>query len=119
MSADRIAALKALIAYELPLEPALATLASCGWDIDGPLVTLTHNDVARILQRKVAGLLTAEQFTDSADLIECREDIHLPIGPPDVSAAIFRLANPGLQRPITEALVAEMSAAFEKPGSAV
>ena len=112
MSADRIAALKALIAYELPVEPTLAKLALFRWGCEQPLIALTHKDVVCILQRHMVGALSAEQLTDWADLIECREDIELASEPPDISAAISRLANPALYGPVTRTLVAELSAAF-------
>lgn len=105
MSAQRVEALRALIAYNLPVEPALAVLASCGWDCENPLVELTRGDLLNVLDRYSLGVLTAAQLTDWADLLECRDDVLLPRGSPDLSEMIFRLANPNLAGPIDTALV--------------
>jgi len=110
MSADRIAALHELVAYHLPLDSTLAKLAAFGWDAPAPLLTLAASDVMRMLQRFSTGDISAEQLTDWADLIECREDIALPRQPVDISAVIFRLANPNLEGPVTPALVTELQA---------
>ena len=97
MSGDRTAALKALISYNVPLEPALAVLASCGWDCDEPLVTLSNEDVVAVLDRYLAGSLTPDQVADWADLLECREDIELA---PHLADVLFQLANPSINGPV-------------------
>jgi hypothetical protein len=105
MQRDRAQLLRALIAYELPIEPVLADLRSFGWDAPEPLVLLTREDIVRVLDRYLAGELTAEQVTDWADLVECREDIGFPGGDEDVlSDAVFRLANPNLRDEVTPEL---------------
>ena len=108
MSESRIAALKQLIAYRLPIESTIAALATFGWDCEAPLVTLSVHDVLPVLERFLAGDLTAEQLTDWADLIECREDIACADKPIDLSKIVFRLANPNLRGPITVDVVAEI-----------
>lgn len=108
MSESRVAALRELIAYRLPIEGTLATLASFGWDSPAPLVTLSEKDVLLVLERFLTGALTSEQLTDWADLIECREDIALPSQPVNLSDVVFRLANPNLQGPVTVHGVAEV-----------
>jgi hypothetical protein len=77
--------LRALIGYELPVEPVLAALRSFGWDAPEPVVLLTREDIVRILDRYLAGKLTTEQVTDWADLVECREDIGFPSGDEDAA----------------------------------
>lgn len=119
MSDDRLRALRALIAYELPLEPALAVLASCSWDCEEPLTSLTASDVLRMLDCHSSGALTSAQLTDWADLLECREDIHLPSAPFNISAMMFRLANPNLEGPVTDALVEQMRAELVSAHGAV
>jgi hypothetical protein len=97
--------LRALIGYELPVEPVLAALRSFGWDAPEPVVLLTREDIVRILDRYLAGKLTTEQVTDWADLVECREDIGFPSGDEDVlREAVFRLANPNLRGEVTHDL---------------
>lgn len=116
MSGDRKAALKALISYSLPLEPSLAVLASCGWGCDEPLVTLSSGDVVAVLDRYLAGSLTADQVTDWADLLECREDIELPA---HLTDALFRLANPNINGPVCPAVAVALRQALLHPGGAV
>src|ERR1043166_6351741 len=53
--------LRALIGYELPVEPVPAALRSFGWDAPEPVVLLTREDIVRILDRYLAGKLTTEQ----------------------------------------------------------
>ena len=102
MLGDRIQTLRALIAYGLPIEPVLADLQSFGWDAPESLVTLNREDIIRILDRYLTGELTAEQVTDWANLLECREDIGFPEGDEDLlSETIFRLANPYLTDEVT------------------
>lgn len=108
MSESRVVALKELIAYRLPIEGALAALASLGWDSPAPLVTLSEKDVLLVLERFLTGDLTSEQLTDWADLIECREDIALPSEPINLSEVVFRLANPDLEGPVTVHAVTEL-----------
>ena len=105
MGRNRAQLLRALIAYELPIEPVLADLRGFGWDAPDPLVVLTREDIVRILDRYLAGELGASEVTDWADLVECREDIGFPDGERDVlSDAVFRLANPNLRDDVTPEL---------------
>jgi hypothetical protein len=105
MGQDRAQLLRALIAYELPIEPVLADLRGFGWDAPHPFVLLTRDDIVRILDRYLAGELGAAEVTDWADLVECREDIAFPGGDKDVlSDALFRLANPNLRDDVTPEL---------------
>jgi hypothetical protein len=108
MSNERAAALQALIAYQLPIEPVLGTLSSLGWDQQEPLVALSPEAFASVLERCLAGELSLEQLTDWADLIECREDIEVPAEPQDLSHLVFRLANPNLEGAVTKELVGEL-----------
>ena len=119
MSDDHVAALRELVAYRLPVDGTLAKLAAFGWDAPAPLFTLTTADVLQVLQRFLTGELSAEQVTDWADLIECREDIALPRLPLDLSQVIFRLANPNLQGPVTHALATELQDRLAGSGGAV
>ncbi|OLE46940.1 MAG: hypothetical protein AUG01_11250 [Candidatus Rokubacteria bacterium 13_1_20CM_2_69_58] len=105
MQRDRAELLRALIAYELPIEPVLAELRSFEWDSPNPLVVLTREDIVRILDRYLAGELGAAEVTVWADLIECRDDIGFPGGDEDLlSDALFRLANPNLRGDVTPEL---------------
>lgn len=104
MPLDRTTALQALVAYELPLEPAFAVLSQAPWESEHPLVLLTASDVCSVLRRYLDGSLSAEQVTDWADLLECREDIAPVEGQELLQEVLFRLANPALREPVTPAL---------------
>jgi hypothetical protein len=102
---DRKVALAALIAYQLPIDPVLASLGSFGWDLAEPLATLTKADVVRILDRFLSGSITGEQVTDWADLVECREDIGYPEADhAQLVETMFTLANPNLRGDVTREL---------------
>ena len=102
MTLDRTAALRALIAYEQPIEPTLSNLRAYGWDAPEPLATLTKADIISILDRYISGNLTSQQVTDWADLVECREDIALSeTDESSISDVVFQLANPNLRGEIT------------------
>ncbi len=105
MPINRITALQNLVAYALPLEPALEVLSQEPWDCEQPLVRFTAKDVSAVLHRYLRGELTAEQVTDWADLLECREDVAPVAGQENLAEVLFRLANPELREPITPALV--------------
>ena len=105
MGRNRVQLLRALIAYELPIEPVLADLRGFGWDAPHALVVLTRDDIVRILDRYLAGELGAAEVTDWAELLECREDIAFPGDDEDfLSDALFRLANPNLRGDVTPEL---------------
>ena len=105
MGRNRAQLLRALIAYELPIEPVLADLRGFGWDAPNPLVVLAREDIVRILDRYLVGDLGAPEVTDWADLVERRADIAFPGGDKDVlSDALFRLANPNLRNDVTPEL---------------
>jgi hypothetical protein len=105
MPRDRAQLLRALIAYQFPIESVLVELRGLGWDAAEPLVLLTREDVVRILDRYLAGESGAAEVTEWANLLECREDIAFSGGEEDVlSDAVFRLANPDLTDEVTPEL---------------
>jgi hypothetical protein len=113
MAHDRASALRALIAYEQPMEPILAELRAHGWDAPEPLATLTKADVISILDRYLSGELTHQQVADWADLVECREDIELSeAGAVSISHAVFQLANPNLRGDLTFQVAERMRSAL-------
>jgi hypothetical protein len=105
MERDRAQLLRALIAYELPIEPVLADLRAFGWDAPDALVVLIREDIVRILDRYLSGELGAAEVTHWANLVECRDDIAFPGDDEAVlSDALFRLANPDLTDDVTPEL---------------
>jgi hypothetical protein len=114
MNTDRVRALHSLVKYELPVDRALAQLSSFGWDAPEPLVWLTSADVENLLARYASGELTAEQVTDWADLIECREDIGVSNEEAYLNGIVFRLANPNLNEEITPQVVGRMQKEIQR-----
>ena len=98
----RKALLERLVAYRLPIEPVLEGLSHFPFDSDEELVCIQREDVVSIIDRFVAGNLTAEQVTDWADQVEVRDDLGVEDNHREILRdAIFRLANPNLRDPIT------------------
>jgi hypothetical protein len=101
-----------LVAYELPIEPVLQALAAFPFDCE-ELVHLRRSDLLAILDRFLAGRLTADQVTDWADQVELRDDVGLEVGfEIQLRDAIFRLANPILNEPVTSELAMRLRADF-------
>ena len=93
-------AVQALVQFTRPARELRDALAEHPWDWDArALATLTLTDIAHVLRRYEDGDLTADAVETWANLIECREDIDLD---EIASEAIFDLANPELQGPLTE-----------------
>jgi hypothetical protein len=110
MAEDRAAVLRALIAYRLPVGAIIEKLASFGWDAIGPVAFISSGDIDRILTRYLTQELTANQVTDWADLVECREDIGYQPGQEHLADIVFELANPNLRGPITPELAKRIQA---------
>lgn len=89
--------LSSLISFDAPIPKLKAELGSLTWDSD-PVVTLARRDIVAVLERFVAGQISALTVEDWANLVECREDIGFESGYEDViHAAIHDLANPMLR----------------------
>lgn len=102
MTLDRISALRLIVAYQLPIDGALADLASHGWDPDAESVTVAAADVRTLLQRYVAGALSQDDLTRWAEIIEGRDDIALdPVHQEALGMVVFTLANPDINTRMT------------------
>jgi hypothetical protein len=108
MPRSRATVLRSLLAYELPIEPTLAELAAFGWDAEEPSAQLSPEHIVKVLERYLSGTLTAEQVTDWADLVECREDIGTEENEGSLNEIIFRLANPNLSEAVTHSVAREI-----------
>ena len=108
MPRSRTTVLRSLLEYELPIEPTLAELAAFGWDAEEPSAHLSSKHIVKVLERYLSGNLTAEQVTDWADLVECREDIGTENNGSGLAEIIFRLANPNLSEAITPSVAREI-----------
>ena len=70
-------------------------------DVD-PVVTMTHRHVVRVLERYLAGELSAEDVSVWAEALEYREDVEFPEDEPDFIGFVCDLATEGSwARPIT------------------
>ena len=99
---ERLRILQSLLELDGPLEKILSELTSLGWDSEEELVTLQPQHVMEILSRFKSGVLDAKDVERWANVVESREDVRLdPESRGVLKAAIFELANPVLQGPIT------------------
>jgi len=79
-------------------------LSAYPWDVEEALVTLTRSHIIAMLDRYLAGEVSAGGIEDWANAIEGRDDIefHEPYEKA-ILEAIHELANPLLTVPLTEA----------------
>jgi len=70
------------------------------WDWEGPPITaLGVANVVSVLQRYLKGDLPGDDVEAWANMLEGRDDVEFE---PKAASAIFDLANPALQGPLTE-----------------
>lgn len=96
---ERVKLLRRLLALGQPTADLVASLSQLGWD-STELVHMTTNDARAVLQRVLAGELSAEIVEEWANAIEGRDDIGFY--PPCLNDMVFELANPTLVRPVLE-----------------
>ena len=111
MEDSRRSTLEDLFALRRPLAAVRTQLAEHPWDSKQELVTLLPVHVVGVLDRFAAGEITAADVEAWAEAIECREDVAL--ANEVVAQALFRLANPLINEPITLASAARMVAVLK------
>ena len=95
MTADeRIEALRDIIELREPIPVAIDRLRRFPWDSDAPLVTLTGNDLIRILDGYLRGDLSNTDVEEWAEALEGRDDIGYETHDDILKQTIFELANP-------------------------
>lgn len=107
----RAEVLRELIAYRSDPSPLMQELASFGWDwpAEEPLAVLTRRDLLTVIERFLAGELSAAQLEDWAERLECREDLGFEPGYEGlVDDVFFRLATPCINEPLTPESVSRM-----------
>jgi hypothetical protein len=110
---DRTSLLNRVIRYELPLEDTLVLLRAYGWHSDGELVMLTAAQVVGVLNRFLAGELTAPQIQHWAELLELREDVGLePRWSEEIALPVRQFATPESFGAITRTLVRQVRDSF-------
>lgn len=100
MSMTREEAIQSLVCLDRPLDALRTSLAAFEWDWEGPpIARLNGREVASVLQRYTAGEVTGDEVETWASLLEGRDDVEFE---PEAAEAIFDLANPELQGPLSE-----------------
>ena len=96
-------AVQSLVRFDRPLDMLREAVAGFPFDWDGlPLATLERDHVLEVLTRWLRGELAVEAVEDWANLVEVRDDLSHDPADPAVADAIFDLANPVLQGPLSE-----------------
>lgn len=88
-------------------------LNSFGWDWLGeePLVVLMKEDLLRVIDRFLAGKITAAQLQEWAENLESREDVAFDAKNEEaLNDVFFRIATPFINEPLTEESVRKMRA---------
>jgi hypothetical protein len=100
-----------LVRYQRPTEPLLRELKTLGWDWpqEQPLLILTKEHLLSVMDRFLAGALSAAQLQDWAENLECREDVAFDENHTELLDGIFfRLATPFINEPLTPEVVGRL-----------
>jgi hypothetical protein len=101
---DRVKPLRELIEFREPIPVAISHLRRFPWDSDAQLVTVTSNDLIRVLDAYLAGKVSNTAMEEWAEALEGREDIaYDPKQAWILKQIIFDLSNPLLTTPIDPA----------------
>lgn len=93
----RRSALQDLVQLRLPLPLAISQLRGFPWDSDEELITLTGDDLDRVINKCKHGELSSSEVEGWAEAIEGRDDIgYEPHLAQALRQVIFALANPQL-----------------------
>ena len=99
---DRKELLQVLIEGREPTAELLDRLNAFGWDCAEPLVTLTAQEIAAVLQQYLAGDIEPSTVHEWADVIHVREDIGLDRPHEQMLREVLHeLANPYLTQELT------------------
>jgi len=95
--------LRELVRFEGPTQPLKHELASFGWDWDGdPLLIITKEHLVRVIDRFLAGEISAEQLQEWAGNLEVREDVGFDENERAlVDPIFFRIATPEINEQLT------------------
>jgi hypothetical protein len=112
--ADRTRALRALVQLQGELGAAITALAPYPWDSVDELVTVTRNDLVRVLRGYLNGELTARDWERWAEALEGRDDIGFDEGSGElIKEFIFESATPEIFEPLTPQLAREWLSRLE------
>jgi hypothetical protein len=97
-------AVRSLVNFDQPLDVLSQALHASVWDWEGPpIVILRVSNILDVLQRYLKGEVQDADVEEWANMVEGRDDVDFE---PMTNAAIFDLANPVLQGPLTEVATA-------------
>jgi hypothetical protein len=107
-----------LARFDTPTEPLLQELRTFGWDWDGaPLLILTKTDFLQVIDRFLAGQLSAAQLQEWAENLEVREDVAFDEKDRELLDNIFfRIATPEINEPLTHEVVQRMRLELTRVG---
>jgi hypothetical protein len=99
-----------LASYDGPSAPVLEELRSMGWDWSGePLFVLTKEHFLGVMDRYLAGAVSAAQLEEWAESLEQREDVAFsPEAESVLDEVLFCLANPSINLGISRESVSQL-----------
>jgi hypothetical protein len=99
-----------LARYDGPSAPILEELRSMGWDWSGePLLVLSKAHFLGVMDRYLAGSVSAEQLEEWAENLEQREDVTFsPEAKDALDEVLFCLANPSINLGISNESVRKL-----------
>lgn len=111
--------LQALVRYDLPPKPLMTELRALGWDWSGePLLVIKKEDLLRVIDRFLAGSITAEQLQEWAETLEVRDDVSFdPKEEELLDDVFFRIATPEINAPLTPEVVRQLRHELLQGGS--
>lgn len=106
-SLQRTAALQDLVDLRKPVREAVAALSRFDFDSDEELVTLTPSAIVSVLERYLAGVISALDVEEWAEALFGRDDVGLLAGSENLlKEAVFELSTPEINDPISRGLAA-------------
>lgn len=106
MTMGRRACLEDLVRCVLPISQTVDAVRRFAWDSESDLVILTRAHCIAVLDRFLAGELSAEQVEAWADALECREDVGHETSM--VGEVIHALASPAIHGALTAGLAEDL-----------
>lgn len=95
-----------LIRLKSNLTELQAELSQYSWDTQNPIIFITNNDLMNVLRSSVENIISFDEITAWANIIECRDDL----GFEDIRSQdiLFELANPEINGQLTKNRLEEM-----------
>ena len=97
---DEIGILLDLVHFKNNIDTLRNMLSQIGFDSETELVSMSRDDIVKILQRSLDKKISFLELEEWANLIECREDIGFE--DKKTQEMVFKLANPYLYGKLDE-----------------